>query len=334
MKLASRNLLSTASIAVTLLWLLASAALCTNSASAAPAPSSGSNSLRLLPLQNVGIQDNFWAPKHKIYREKTIPHSWFYMQWELRALQKALGQQVQGDLNGTWGEANLYKFLETVAYSLALQRDPELEQRADEVIAMIARAQQKDGYAHVFVINSKKEPWDPAFLDGSHDGYVLGHLIEAAIEYHAATGKRALLDVACRAADQAWQHFLGPNGKPGFCGHAELEMALAELYRVTKEPRYLQLSRAFVEWRGHGKVKPCGETPRAYFQDEVPFREQRTLEGHAVRAIFFATGVADLALENGDGDYRLAANRFWDSTAASHDHYRERRPSQRTRSVW
>jgi DUF1680 family protein len=84
---------------------------------------------------------------------------------------------------------------------------------------------------------------------------------------------------------------------------------------VTGERRYLDLATAFVEWRGRNKVKPAGPTPRAYFQDARPLREQTTLEGHAVRAIFFATGVADVALESGGGDYRLAANRFWDSTA-------------------
>jgi DUF1680 family protein len=93
-----------------------------------------------------------------------------------------------------------------------------------------------------------------------------------------------------------------------------LELASVELYRVTGQPRYLNLSRAFVEWRGRGKIRPFSATPRAYFQDAVPLRAQRTLEGHAVRALFFATGVVDLALETGDSDYRLAAHRFWDST--------------------
>jgi len=263
----------------------------------------------------VRVEGGFWGPRLEVVRDRTIPHSWQYMAWELRSLQKANGRAVDGDLNGTWGEANLYKFLETVGHCLATRRDPALEQRVDEVIALLAGAQRPDGYAHVFIINNGKPPWDPEFLDGSHDGYVLGHMIQAALAYRAATGKAAFLDVARRAADEAWNHFLGPQGTPGFCGHAELEMALAELHRATGEPRYLDLAKAFVEWRGRGKVKPAGPTPRAYFQDQVPVRDQMTLEGHAVRAVFFATGVADLALATGDGDYRLAANRFWDSTA-------------------
>lgn len=277
-------------------------------------PATGRDRARLLSLRNIRVTSPFWASKLEVYRQRTIPHSWQYMGWELRALKHAVGEPVDGDLNGTWGEANLHKFLETCAYSLAQFPDASLQQQTDEVIGLLGRVQQPDGYLHAYITNSGKPPWDPEFLDGSHDGYVLGHMIEAAIEYHAATGNGAFLQIARRAADQAYRHFLGPDGQPGFCGHAELEMALAELYRVTNESRYLDLARAFVEWRGLGKVKPCSDTPRAYFQDAVPLRQQKTLEGHAVRAVFFATGVADLALELGDCDYRLAAQRFWDST--------------------
>jgi uncharacterized protein len=276
-------------------------------------PGANTNLLRALPLSRVEIRDGFWAPKLEVYRDKTIPHAWQYMQWEIRALKRAGGQSVEGELNNTWGEANLYKFMQTVAHSLAVKPDAELERRLDEVIKLLAAAQQPDGYLHAYVTNNKKTPWDPDFLDGSHDGYVLGHLIEAALAHYAATGRRDLLDIAVKAADQACRHFLAANGRPGFCGHAELEMALIELYRVTHEARYLDLSRAFVEWRGRGLVKPFGATPRAYFQDQAPLRAQRSLDGHAVRAVFFATGVADLALESSEADYRLAANRFWDS---------------------
>jgi len=294
--------------------LFACTAPSTSAATGAP-PTPPNSQRRLVPLRNVLVTDHFWAPKLAVWRDRTIPHSSHYMDWELRALRHAAGEKVEGELNGTWGEANLYKFLETIAYSLAQWPDPELERRVDAIIELLGQAQRADGYSHIYVLNSGKTPWDPAFLDGSHDGYVLGHMIEAAIEYHAATGKSAFLDIARRAADQAHRHFLGPHGTPGFCGHAELEMALVELFRVTREPRYLELSQAFVEWRGRGLVPPAGPTPRAYFQDAVPLRQQRTLEGHAVRAVFFATGVTDLALETSNPDYRLAAQRFWQSTA-------------------
>ncbi len=266
-----------------------------------------------LPVRSVRLEGGFWGPKMQVYRERTIPHSWQYMGYNLRSLRKAAGEPTDGPFNGTWDEANLYKFLETIAHSLGMFPDAALERKVDEIVDLIGRAQRTNGYAHVFIINEGKPEWDPAFLDGSHDGYVLGHMIEAAMEYQANTGKRAFLDIACKAADEAYEHFLGPNGVPGFCGHAELEMALVELARVTGRTRYVELSKAFVEWRGRGVVKPVGATPRSYFQDLVPLRQQRNLDGHAVRSTFFATGVADLALATGDPDYRLAANRFWDS---------------------
>lgn len=266
-----------------------------------------------VPLRNIRPEGGFWAPRLQLYRERTIPHSWLYMGDELRALHQAAGDKTDGPFNGTWGEANLYKFLETIAHSLGTFPDPALESKVDEIVELIRRAQRTNGYVHAYIINERKPEWDPAFLDGSHDGYVLGHLIEAAIAYHQNTGKSAFLEVACRAADEACEHFLGPKGVPGFCGHAELELALCELTRVTGRSRYLELATAFIEWRGRGVVKPFSETPRSYFQDQVPLRQQRNLDGHAVRAIFFATGVTDAALLTGEMDYRLAANRFWDS---------------------
>jgi uncharacterized protein len=267
-----------------------------------------------LPLREVQVNDPFWAPKLRVYRERTIPHSWQYVDDAIRAVRKAAGENVACQCDCTWAEANLYKFLETAACSLAQFPDHALEKRVDEIVASLAKAQRPDGYLHAYVFLAGKKPWDPAFLDGSHDGYVLGHLIEAALEYQSATGKTAFLDIARKAADEAHRHFLGPHGQPGFCGHAELELALVKLYRATGQQRYLDLARAFIEWRGRHVVQPCSNTPRAYFQDSAPLRDQRTLDGHAVRAVFFASGVTDLAVETRDADYRLAANRFWDST--------------------
>lgn len=284
------------------------------------APPAGAQEARPQPptplaLKGARVQDPFWTERLTVLREKTIPHSWTFMQHEIRALKRASGVREEGDLNGTWGEANLWKFVETCAHALAQHPDPALEKSVDEVIAMAAAAQRPDGYVHAYMINNAKEPWGVESLAGAHDGYVLGHLIEAAIEYHAATGKRTLLDVAVKAALQAHERFLGPRGRPGFCGHAELEMALVELHRAAPDRRFLDLARAFVEWKGRGLGGGTDDRQRAYQQDHLPIRQQTSLEGHAVRAVFFATGVADLAIQTGDPDYRLASHRFWDSAA-------------------
>jgi hypothetical protein len=210
-----------------------------------------------VPVRHVRLESGFWGPKIHVYQQRTLPHSWQYMGHNLRSLRKAAGQTVEGPFNGTWDEANLYKFLETISLSLGMFPDAALERRVDEIVDLLARAQRPSGYAHVYVINEGKPEWDPAFLDGSHDGYVLGHMIEAAIEYHASTGKRAFLDLACKAADEACEHFLGPNGVPGFCGHAELEMALVELARATG-PHSVRRARQSVRrvaraWRGEAR---------------------------------------------------------------------------------
>jgi len=286
-------------------------------------------SLHLLPLKSFRPDSSFWSPKLETYSKKYVHHSEKYIQNSLRALRKAAGESVDGDLNGTWDEAVLYKVLESWAESLALFPDSGLEKKYDEIVSLIARAQQPDGYVHAFIINTKiknDDPeknvgaWWPGFLDGSHEGYVLGHLLEASIAYYEVTGKTEFLEIAKKAALQAYHHFVRDN-TPGFCGHAGLKMGLAELYRIDPDPSYLELLRAWVEWRGRDLVpwadpEPGRDhTPRAYFQDGDVLRNMKTLEGHAVRALFFASGVADYALETGNIDYRLAANRFWDSVA-------------------
>ncbi len=140
-----------------------------------------------VPVRNVRVEAGFWGHKMLIYKDRTIPHSWEYMGWELRSLRKASGEKTEGPFNNTWGEANLYKFLETVALSLGIYPDAALEQKVDEIVDLIGRSQRANGYAHVFVINEGKKEWDPDFLDGSHDGHVLGHLIEA--DYRPAANR-------------------------------------------------------------------------------------------------------------------------------------------------
>ena len=146
--------------------------------------------IRTLPLRQIRVKDQFWAPKLQVCRERTIPHSWQYVDEAVGALRKAAGGNVADKCGCTWAEANLYKVLETAACSLAQFPDKELEKRVDEIVATLAKAQRPDGYCHAYVILAGKKPWDPDFLDGSHDGYVLGHLIQAAIEYQAATARR------------------------------------------------------------------------------------------------------------------------------------------------
>jgi hypothetical protein len=264
-----------------------------------------STRLKTLPIRNVTINEGFWAERQRVIRDNMLPsNAWQHAQCSIDELRNAATKEkrpVEG--NGVAWESVLYKIMETAGLSLSQKRDPALERRMDETIAIIAAAQQPDGYVHAHVINRKLQPWSDS---NYHEGYVIGHLIQAAIAYYNATGKTNLLDIACKAADEPWRRFVVEK-KPGFTGHQELELALVELCRVTGRTRYLDLAREVIERRG---VNPPG---REYEQEHLPFRQQSEIKGHAVRAVFFATGIADVAVETGDGDYRAAALRLWES---------------------
>ena len=269
-----------------------------------------SKPLKPVGMKAVRITDNFWAPKLEVYRTNTIEHSWPYVEDNIKAMKKIAGLSDAPCKTGRWTEANLYKYVETVAYSLALHPDAELEKHLDEIISAIAAAQRPDGYIHAHVTLNNLTPWGDLYHQ--HDGYVAGHLYEAAVAHFRVTGKTRFLDVARRSADQACRYFLDEKNA-GFPGHAEIELALAELYRVTGEKRYLELARTFIERRGQNKGKGCPRCPCEYFQDHLPIREQQEIRGHAVRAIFFSTGVADVAPATGNSDMRAAARRLWTS---------------------
>lgn len=279
------------------------AALCGNAGAA--------EGRRAVPVSAVEVQDAFWSPKLQVYRERTIPHSWQYVSREIEDNEIAAGwKQIERGEDTPWNQANLHKVLETCAYALAQSHDPELDREVDGIIAAIAGAQQPDGYVNALITVRHMTPW--ANLDGQHDGYVAGHLIEAAVAHYEATGKHSFLEVACRLADHI-HHYFVIEGHPGVCGHAELELALVRLYRVTGERRYLELAKEWIERRGRlweGK----GETPRGYFMDHLPIREVPEVTGHAVRTMFYLTGVAGVADETGDAGLAEAARRLWTDT--------------------
>lgn len=265
---------------------------------------------RPLPATSVKITDNFWAPKMQVYLQKTVPHNWQYVSGDILANEIAAGWKQASSEGYVWSQANLHKVLETVAYSLAMEPDAELEKKADYIVSAIAAAQMPDGYIDPPVTLNNKTRW--GHLDGQHEGYVMGHMIEAAVAYYEATGKKQFLDVACKAADHIYDYFITQKHE-GVCGHAELELALALLYRVTGEKRYVQLAKEWVERRG----KPwSGWThgDRKYFMDHLPIRQAPEVVGHAVRTMFYLTGVTEAATETNDTTLKAAARRLWANT--------------------
>ncbi len=222
-------------------------------------------------------------------------------------------------------DSDVAKWLEAASYSLATHPDPVLETQVDEVINLIAGAQQPDGYLNTyFTVVEPEKRWTN--LRDWHELYCAGHLIEAAVAHFEATGKRVLLDMMCRYTDYIDTVFgTAPAKKHGYPGHEEIELALVKLYRVTGEKRYLQLSEYFVNERGRQphyfdrEARQRGEDPAAYHhetheysQAHLPVREQHEVVGHAVRAMYLYSAMADLARELHDQSLFDTDRRLWD----------------------
>ncbi|GAU87023.1 glycoside hydrolase family 127 protein [Bosea sp. BIWAKO-01] len=222
-------------------------------------------------------------------------------------------------------DSDVAKVIETAAYALYRKPNPDLEAKIDAIIVMFADLQQPDGYMNSWFVRMQPgQRWNN--LRDCHELYCAGHLMEAAVAYFHATGKRKLLDVMCRYADHIDETF-GPNPgqKPGYCGHEEIELALIRLGRTTGEQRYLDLARYFVEQRGQQphyfdvEAAARGAAPSQwrhktylYNQSHIPVREQTKVVGHAVRAMYLYSGMADVATEFDDDSLTETLKGLWE----------------------
>ena len=277
----------------------------------------------------VHLTDDFWAPRIEVNRTSSIPSA--FLQCELTgrvALFDRAAAVLRGDATVDkrppgypFDETDLYKVIEGAAYSLSVTADPKLDAYVDGLIAKIAAAQEPDGYLYTTRTIDPKNPhrWAGAERwvlerDDSHELYNLGHLFEAAVAHHLATGKRTLLDVAIKAADLLVKTF-GPGKRTTWPGHQITEMALVKLYRVTGTQAYLDLATFLLDERGPGPLPP-GEraNPRGlnYTQAHLKVIEQSEPVGHAVRAVYMYSGMADVAAVTGDQAMRAAGKRIWD----------------------
>ncbi|MFQ5809304.1 MAG: glycoside hydrolase family 127 protein [Armatimonadota bacterium] len=288
-----------------------------------PAPS---RQLRPFELSSVKIDDAFWAPRLETNRRVTIPHI-YRMCKETGRIDALKLQWKPGQPNPPhiFWDSDIAKWVEAASYALATHRDSRIEKMLDEVVGLIAGAQQSDGYLNVhYTVVEPDKRWTN--LRDRHELYCAGHLMEAAVAHHSATGKRTLLDVMCRYADYIGSVF-GPGKRTGYPGHEEIELALVKLYRATGEERYLKLSRYFVDERGKQphfydrEAKARGDDPKQYHhgayeynQSHIPVREQTEAVGHAVRAMYLYSGMADVGVEIGDEALLAACKRLWEST--------------------
>ena len=274
-----------------------------------------------VPFTQVHIQDQFWSPRIETNRTVSIPSAFRECEKNGRFDNFAIAAGLKkGEHRGDFpfDDTDPYKVIEGASYSLAVKYDPQLDHYLDSVISIIAAAQEPDGYLTTCVTNRCTRLsgwWGTSRWEkiNSHELYNSGHLYEAAVAHYRATGKRTLLDVAIKNADLVCQVFgPGEDQKHVPSGHPIIEMALCKLYKVTGEQRYLDMARYFVEETGRGTD---GHKLSEYSQDHKPILQQDEMAGHAVRAGYLYSGVADVAALTGDTAYFHALTRLWDNLA-------------------
>ncbi|MCH8252088.1 MAG: glycoside hydrolase family 127 protein [Planctomycetes bacterium] len=264
-------------------------------------------------MTKVRIDDEFWSPRLKANADVTIPHALDKCDRTGRIANFA---RAAGTLNGeheglVYNDSDLYKVIEGASYVLARRPDPKLDRQLDELITRIAGAQQTDGYLNTyFTLAAPHRRWTD--LRAKHELYCAGHLFEAAVAHHEATGKASLLDVATKFADHIDAIF-GPGSCHAAPGHPEVEIGLVRLFRATGDRRYLRLAKFFLDQRGHGEQRPCYGS---YAQDHKPVLEQAEAVGHAVRAIYLYCGMADVGAMTGESGYQTAIDRLWENVVS------------------
>lgn len=292
--------------------------------------------LASIPLKDIQIQDRFWKERLDLVRKEIIPYQWEAMNDRVPNAEpshcienyRIAAGQAQGSFYGeVFQDSDLAKWLEAVAYVLSFQPDPKLEKLADEAIELVCAAQQPDGYLNTFfTIKEPDQRWRN--LREGHELYYAGHMMEAAVAYFEATGKRRLLDAMMRLADLIYNTFGPEEGKiHAYPGHEEVELALFRMYRATGVRRYLELSAYFINCRGTGENYFRNENDRpgylpiwgsmdtnsdmSYYQAHQPVREQKQAAGHAVRAMYLYSAMADLAGELKDEGLLNACKTLW-----------------------
>ena len=292
--------------------------------------------LQSLELRQISIEDPFWSQHVDLVRKAIIPYQWEAMNDRIPDAEsshclenfKIAAGRAKGEFYGAvFQDTDVAKWLEAVGFTLNVYPDPELEKTADEVIALIAEAQQPDGYLNTyFTIKEPEGRWKN--LCEGHELYTAGHMMEAAVAYYQGTGKRKFLNCMCRFADLICDTFGFEEGKiHGYPGHEEVEIGLIKLYQATGNRRYLDQAKYFVDARGVGENYFLQEFKRPdykrifpefadytpeYSQSHLPVRQQTTAEGHAVRAVYLYCAMADLAEAYGDQELLKACETLWD----------------------
>jgi DUF1680 family protein len=279
-----------------------------------------------VPFTSVHFNDLFWAPRIEVNRKVTIPFAFQQDEdskrvYNFERAAKVLRGESLDDKKAPgypFDDTDVYKVIEGASYALSVAPDAKLDAYVDSLIAKIAAAQEKDGYLYTTRTIDPEHPhpwagtkrWELEKVD-SHELYDAGHLFEAAAAHYQATGKRTLLDVALKEATLLENTF-GPGKASIWPGHQITEMGLAKLYRVTGHQGYVDLAKFMLDVRGPDGSQGAG---RAYNQSHVPVTQQTEAVGHAVRATYMYSGMADVAALTGDMAYVNAIDKIWENVA-------------------
>ena len=302
-----------------ILLMLLAAMLGCSAVSNAQDPKDKLETIKPVPFTSVHLDDEFWAPRIETNRKTTIPYAFGKCEETgrvenfVRAAKKLRGETLEDDkVRGySFDDTDIYKILEGASFGLSVKADPKMEKYLDSLIEKIAAAQEPDGYLYTArTINPEKphhwagkKRWEKV-SQLSHELYNMGHFYEAAVAHYQATGKKTMLNIATQNADLLCRVFR-PGGNKSWAGHQIIEMGLCKLYRTTGRKRYLDLAKFLLDTRG-----PDGRT---YDQSHKRVVDQEKGVGHAVRATYMYSGMADVATLTGDKSYITAIDRIWDN---------------------
>ncbi len=279
----------------------------------------GDYPIQPVSFNKVHFNDDFWAPRLRTHQDVTLAYTLDQCDSTKRILnfEIAAGRKT-GEFNTVYpfDDSDVFKIVEGAAYALQVKPNPALEARLDSLIDLFGEAAEDDGYLYT---NRTIDPahthpwagaqrWDSTHVN-SHELYNMGHFYEAAAAHYWATGKRNMLDLAIKNADLVCNDF-GPGKLERIPGHQVIEMGLAKLYRVTGDPKYLKQAQFFLDQRG-------GDPKDSYRQNDVRVTEQRKAVGHAVRAGYMYSGMADIAALSGNQDYVTAIDSIWEDVVGT-----------------
>ncbi len=295
------------------------------------------NKLKAISVKDIKFNTGFWAEKLQLVKDVVIPYQWQALNDQVPGVEpshtvehfRIAAGEIDREYQGrVYQDSDLAKWLEAASYSLAYNKNPELEEITEKLIELIEKSQEADGYLDTYysVVEPDKK-WTN--VRDRHEMYCAGHMIEAAVAHYESTGKRKLLDMACKLADHIDSKFGSDKGKVrGYPGHQEIELALIRLYRATGDEKYFNLSKFFIEERGQKphffdqEAQKRGEKEKKHYrnifdyqysQSHLPVREQKVAIGHAVRAMYFYAGLTDIAIETGDSELIKVAKRLWEN---------------------